>query len=108
MAAPSQRLLASTRPKEPRNDRPRPPPRHSRHHRAPSAWRRSTVRRPLDGDVLLAFAGGEVRAALDVESGRAVADPFWPSAELVDLLRAAAGDRPRRRTLRRMVRPALA
>jgi len=64
--------------------------------------------RPLDGDVLLAFAGGGVRAALDVESGRAVADPFWPSAELVDLLRAAAGDRPHRRSLRRMVRPALA
>jgi len=64
--------------------------------------------RPLDGDVLLAFAGGEVRAALDVASGRAVADPFWPSAELVDLLRAAAGDRPHRRSLRRMVRPALA
>ena len=59
--------------------------------------------------MLLAFAGGEVRAALERgESGRAVADPFWPSAELVDLLRAATGDRPRRRTLRRMVRPALA
>ena len=64
--------------------------------------------RPLDGEVLLAFAGGEVRAALDLESGRAVADPFFPSADLVDLLRAAAGDRPRHRSLRRLVRPALA
>jgi hypothetical protein len=64
--------------------------------------------RPLEGDVMLAYAGGEVRAALSLESGRAVADPFWPSAELVALLRAAVGDRPRRRSLRRLVRPALA
>jgi len=64
--------------------------------------------RPLDGDVMLAYAGGEVRAALSLESGRAVADPFWPSADLVALLRAAAGDSPRRRSLRRLVRPALA
>ena len=64
--------------------------------------------RPLTGDLLVAAAGGELRAALSLETGRTVADPFWPSAELVDLLRAAAGDRPRRRTLRRMVRPALA
>ena len=46
---------------------------------------------PLTGEVVLAYAGGEVRAALSVDSGRAVADPFWPSAELVDLLRAAVG-----------------
>ena len=64
--------------------------------------------RPLDGDVMLAYAGGEVRAALSLDSGRAVADPFWPSADLVALLRAAAGDRPRHRSLRRLVRPALA
>jgi hypothetical protein len=64
--------------------------------------------RPLEGDVLLAYAGGEVRAALAVESGRAVADPFWPSGDLVELLRAAAGDRPRRRLRRRVTRPALA
>ena len=64
--------------------------------------------RPLDGEVLLAYAGGEVRAALSVESGRVVADPFWPSAELVDLLHAAAGERPRRSLRRRLVRPALA
>jgi hypothetical protein len=64
--------------------------------------------RPLDGDVLLAFADGEVRAALSVDSGRAVADPFWPSAELVELLRAAAGERPRRLVRRRRARVALA
>jgi hypothetical protein len=64
--------------------------------------------RPLEGEVLLAFAGGDVRAALSVDSGRVVADPFWPSAELVELLHAAAGDRPRRALRRRLVRPALA
>jgi hypothetical protein len=64
--------------------------------------------RPLDGDVLLAYAGGEVRAALSLDSGRVVADPFWPSAELVDLLRAAAGERPRRLLRRRQARVALA
>ena len=64
--------------------------------------------RPLDGDVLLAHAGGEVRAALSLDSGRVVADPFWHSAELVDLLRAAAGERPRRLMRRRAARVALA
>jgi hypothetical protein len=63
---------------------------------------------PLAGEVLLAYAGGEVRAALSVDSGRAVADPFWPSADLVELLQAAAGERPRRRLRRRVARPALA
>jgi hypothetical protein len=66
---------------------------------------------PLEGDVLLAYAGGDVRAALSLESGRVVADPFYPSAELVELLRAAGGTSQRRRTWRRparVVRPALA
>jgi len=64
--------------------------------------------RPLGGEVLLASAGGEVRAALSLDSGRVVADPFWPSAELVDLLRAAAGERPRHLMRRRAARVALA
>ena len=64
--------------------------------------------RPLDGEVLLAAAGGEVRAALSLETGRVVADPFWPSGELVELLRAAAGERPRRLVRRRASRVALA
>ena len=50
--------------------------------------------RPLEGEVLLAYAGGDVRAALSLESGRVVADPFYPSAELVELLRAAGGTPP--------------
>jgi hypothetical protein len=50
----------------------------------------------LEGDVLVAYAAGDIRAAVAVDSGRAVADPFYPSAELVQLLRTAAtGDRPR-------------
>ena len=64
--------------------------------------------RPLTGDVLVASAGGELRAALSLESGRAVADPFWPSADLVDLLRAASGERPRRLAHRRAARAVLA
>jgi len=39
------------------------------------------------GQVLLAEADGELRAALDVRTGAAVADPFRPTAELVSLLR---------------------
>jgi hypothetical protein len=64
---------------------------------------------PLTGDVLLAYAGGEVRAAVSVDSGRAIADPFWRSAELVRLLQAAA--KPRRQRARwglRLRRPVLA
>jgi hypothetical protein len=63
---------------------------------------------PLTGDVLVVAAGGELRAALSLDSGRAVADPFWPSAELVDVLRAAAGGRQRRFPRRRAARFALA
>ena len=64
--------------------------------------------RPLTGEVMLAHAGGD---ALSLETGRVVADPFYPSAELVVLLRAASGNAPRRRRRRRAARvhrPALA
>ena len=65
--------------------------------------------RPLTGELMLAYADGSVRAALSLETGRSVADPFYPSLELVPLLRAAAGERPRRsRSWRRAVRPARA
>jgi hypothetical protein len=68
--------------------------------------------RPLTGEVMLAHAGGDVRAALSLETGRVVADPFYPSAELVELLRAASGNSPRRsrrrRRAARVARPALA
>ena len=65
---------------------------------------------PLTGEVVLAYTGGDIRAALSVDSGRAISDPFWPSAELVELLREAV--RPEHRRQRRFVRhrrqPALA
>jgi hypothetical protein len=65
---------------------------------------------PLEGEVILVQAGGDVRAALSVDNGRVVADPFWPSADLVELLRAAGGTRSRRSWRRpaRVARPALA
>ena len=67
--------------------------------------------RPLSGEVMLAHVDGDVRAAVSLETGRSVADPFYPSLELLPLLRAAAGERPRRRSWRRAaraVRPAIA
>ena len=64
--------------------------------------------RSLTGEVMLAFAGGEVRAALALETGRAIADPFYPSADLVALLQAAAGGSRRRVRALRVPRPAIA
>lgn len=39
------------------------------------------------GSVLVAEAGGRIRAAYGVDDGSYVADPFWYSAELVELMR---------------------
>ena len=44
----------------------------------------------LKGQILIAEAGGRIRAAVDA-SGAAVSDPFWPSADLVSMLRVHAG-----------------
>ena len=54
------------------------------------------------GPVLVAESRGHPLAALDVEQDTAVADPFEPSAPLVDLLRLRARQLagPRRRALR--------
>jgi hypothetical protein len=46
---------------------------------------------PPTGDVLLAEMGDELWAALSVDTGHAVADPFRPSRDLVELLRLHAG-----------------
>jgi hypothetical protein len=46
---------------------------------------------PPTGDVLLAEMGDELWAALSVDTGAVVADPFRPSRDLVDLLRFRAG-----------------
>jgi hypothetical protein len=43
--------------------------------------------RPLRGPALIAESGGRMLAALPLRSGRPIADPFEPTAELVALLR---------------------
>ena len=47
------------------------------------------------GEILVAEAGGRLRAALG-SNGGAISDPFWPSAELLDMLRVHAGIADRR------------
>lgn len=42
---------------------------------------------PPTGDVLVGEVGGELWAAIEIDSGAAIADPFRPSGELVELLR---------------------
>jgi hypothetical protein len=39
-----------------------------------------------EGDAMLAFVGGELRAVLPLDGGRPLADPFHRTAELVELL----------------------
>ena len=46
--------------------------------------------RPPSGRVLLAVVGSEPVAALGVETGAVVADPFRPTADVVAVLRRAA------------------
>jgi len=58
-----------------------------------------------DGSLLVAERDGEIDAALAIESGAAIADPFKPTADLVSLLRARAKllrKRPPRHTDRRL------
>jgi len=50
--------------------------------------------------LLLAFEGGELRAAMSLATRAAIADPFAPTARLVELLGAYVAPR-RRRPLRR-------
>jgi hypothetical protein len=62
------------------------------------------------GKVVVAEVDGELWAALDVESGAVIADPFRPSGELLDLLRLRVerlAERPARQRRRRL-RPRLA
>ena len=42
---------------------------------------------PPVGDSLVAEVGQELWAAVEIDSGSAIADPFHPSADLVELLR---------------------
>jgi hypothetical protein len=45
---------------------------------------------PLAGPVLLAEVGGDLRAALSLSDRSVISDPFYPSAAVVELLRARA------------------
>ena len=47
--------------------------------------------RPLTGEVLVAEVEGAPVAAAELGTGRTIADPFRPTADLVGLLRARAG-----------------
>ena len=47
-------------------------------------------REPLTGPALIAEVDGVARAALDTADGSVAADPFAPTAELVELLRVHA------------------
>jgi hypothetical protein len=49
-------------------------------------------RRPLAGPALVAERDGRILAALSPADGRAIADPFAPTADLVALLRLHAAD----------------
>jgi hypothetical protein len=46
------------------------------------------------GRLLVAWSGGELRAALSVDTGESIADPFVASAHLVHALKAHATARP--------------
>lgn len=46
-----------------------------------------------EGDLLVAAVAGELRAALSLRTGESIADPFHPTAALVELLAIRAGQR---------------
>jgi hypothetical protein len=54
-----------------------------------------------DGEAMLAFVGGELRAVLPIDGGRPLADPFHRTADLVELLRYSVerGRAPRKRRI---------
>jgi hypothetical protein len=66
--------------------------------------------RPLArGQVLVAEVDGRIVAAVSLHDGRAVADPFAPSADAVEILRVhAAGSRPAKARVRRPWMPRFA
>ena len=76
---------------------------------APSAARRPGLQRVPAGEVLVAEVAGELVAALSPAG--AIANPFRPTADVVDLLRLRsaalrAPARPTRRPVRARLRPA--
>lgn len=65
---------------------------HSSEDDSQKLWRLAALddRRAPRGPALLAYVGGELRAAVGLVDGQAVADPFHPTAELVQMLRFQA------------------
>jgi hypothetical protein len=65
---------------------------HSTEENSPELWRLAALddRRAPNGPALLAYVGGELRAAVGIVDGRAVADPFHRTAELVEILQFQA------------------
>ena len=59
---------------------------------------------PARAPMLLAEVGGNVRAALPLEGGPAIADPFQPTAELVAILEKRARQLAPSLSLRRAAR----
>jgi hypothetical protein len=57
-----------------------------------NVWRLALLddRRAPAGPALLAYVDGELRAAVGLVDGQAIADPFHPTAELVEILRFQA------------------
>jgi hypothetical protein len=55
-------------------------------------WRLAALddRSAPKGPALLAYVGGELRAAVGIVDGRAVADPFHRTAEMVEILQFQA------------------
>ena len=63
---------------------------------------------PPTGEALLAEVDDELWAAVEIESGTAIADPFRPSGDLVELVRLRASlaggpERVQRRALARLL-----
>lgn len=60
--------------------------------------------RPLTGEALIAEVGDEPQAAIQIATGTTVADPFRPTAHLVELLGVRASRLRERRTVSRRLR----
>jgi hypothetical protein len=75
-------------------------PAHPQDERALTRLAQLDSTRVPPAPLLLAFEGGKLRAAMSLAAGTAIADPFAPTARLVDLLRTQSAPRerhPRRR-----------
>jgi hypothetical protein len=65
---------------------------HSTAADSENVWRLALLddRRAPAGPALLAYVEGELRAAVGLVDGQAIADPFHPTAEIVEILRFQA------------------